>query len=336
MDDIVNFVAFSSNQMVGKKFSMFRVSSKSRIGWIKGNSLIHGGEILAPSQLVYLTYRKNHKKEPSIRLSISTGAAAHTDKEEALYKGVCEVVERDAFMIHYLNKLSPPILDLENAPDDDIKKIWKMFRRSNLELYVLDMTTDIPIPTFSTLIIDRTEIGPAVVISNKPGFDMKQVILGSIAEATKSWRARRRRLGGKPNLKPIKNKAEEISDLKERALFWSNTDMIEHISFLTRGRKKNVILESAPESSHERLDKSVAYFKKNNFEVAAVDIAIKEAKDLGFYVYMILIPKLQPLYLNEKYRNLGGDRLYRVPISLGYFKEPKKEEELNNIIHPFV
>ncbi|MDP3758109.1 MAG: YcaO-like family protein, partial [Candidatus Daviesbacteria bacterium] len=141
------FAAFSVSQLKNDKFSRCRFDENSRFGWAAGKSLITGKKVLAPAQLIYLSY-KYKDQEPTIRQRISTGAAAYTDWEEALYRGICEVIERDAWMIHWLNELSPPRIDLENSPDEDLRKLTQIFRRKNLELHVLDITTDIPLPTF--------------------------------------------------------------------------------------------------------------------------------------------------------------------------------------------
>ena len=42
-----------------------------------------------------------------LRWAVTTGLATGQSLEEAIAKGILEVVERDAFMISYLNRLSP-------------------------------------------------------------------------------------------------------------------------------------------------------------------------------------------------------------------------------------
>ncbi|MDO8523020.1 MAG: YcaO-like family protein [bacterium] len=318
-----SFVSFSDSQLKEEKFELCRFGEDSRFGWVKGESLINGKNILVPAQLVYLSYTRNHREEPMIRRAISTGGAAHRSMEEALYRGVCEVIERDSWMIFWLNKLSPPVIDLENAPIGKIRKLSKLFKRYNLELYVLDFKTDIGIPTFCTLIIDRTGIGPAVVVANKTDLDSERALLGSVAEALKSWWGRKRRM-------------RQATGLQERGFLWSTPDMIPRADFLTKGPKVEFQISASPKESKKKLGVALEYFKKNNMEVAAVDITIPEAKWHGFYSTMVLIPGLQPMYLNEDFPYLGGNRLYQVPVKLGYFQKPKLEAELNQITHPHV
>lgn len=327
------FTAFSENQLRSEKFANCRFNDATRFGWVRGESLTGGEKKLVPAQLVYLTHRE---KEPVIRIPISTGAAAYTDREEAIYRGLCEAVERDAWMIFWLNKISPPLLDIEKIEDLEIQKVLESFRRARIEVYIMDFTTDIPIPTYGALLIDRTGVGPAVVITTKTDLDSRETLLGALAEAYKSWWVRRRRMAKNPDLEDIRKRALKLSSMEERSMLWSSPDMIPHIDFLIKGLKKPFLPTPAPISPSKRLAKALEFFKKNHSEVVAVDIAIPEARRSGFYCFMALVPELQPLYLNESYRYWGGRRLYEVPVRLGYFDKPKKEEELNPITHPYV
>jgi ribosomal protein S12 methylthiotransferase accessory factor len=55
-----------------------------------------------------------------------------------------------------------------------------------------------------------------------------------------------------------------------------------------------------------------------------------------FEIVKVVIPSLHPLYLNEKYKCFGGERIYDIPVKLGYYEKPLKEEELNQIPHFFL
>lgn len=67
-----------------------------------------------------------------------------------------------------------------------------------------------------------------------------------------------------------------------------------------------------------------------------VDVTRPEIKKRGFIVVKVIIPQLQPLYLYENFRYLGGERLYTVPEILGYRGAAKKETDLNSKPHPFL
>jgi ribosomal protein S12 methylthiotransferase accessory factor len=69
-----------------------------------------------------------------------------------------------------------------------------------------------------------------------------------------------------------------------------------------------------------------------------VDITpnIAAVRHTAFKVVMVIIPELQPMHLDERHPYLGGERLYQMPVTLGYKDRPSREEELNPFPHPFL
>ena len=165
------FITIPSVQKKEPGFSQWQFDENSIFQWDKCFSLLDKQSVFIPAQLIYVPY-KYLPGEPIIQLPISTGAAAGRSLKEALYRGICEAVERDAFMITYLNKISPPIIDLTFLKDNRIQKFLTIFNRYNLELYVLDITTNIGLPTVFVVIIDKTGIGPAVSVGAKTSLDI--------------------------------------------------------------------------------------------------------------------------------------------------------------------
>ena len=86
--------------------------------------------------------------------------------------------------------------------------------------------------------------------------------------------------------------------------------------------------------SGEKLKRLTKIFSDKNYELYYKDITISEFKKLNYYIVKVIIPKMQPIYLNEKYPLLGSDRLYSVPAKLGF--KNKLEDDLNKYPHPFL
>ena len=76
--------------------------------------------------------------------------------------------------------------------------------------------------------------------------------------------------------------------------------------------------------------------KKHSLEAVFVDVTTSQINKIGFKVVKVIIPQLQPLYLDEDFKYFGGRRLYSIPRVLGYTKAKTKEEDLNKIPHPFL
>jgi ribosomal protein S12 methylthiotransferase accessory factor len=287
--------------------------------------------------LVYVPYIYGHN-EPIIRLPITTGAAAGLNISDALYRGICEVVERDAFIIMYLNELSPPLVDLSSLNDDLIETLLTRFRDANLEAYVYDITTDIPIPAFLCLLIDRTGVGPAISVGAKASLNPEEAILGCIEESQQS-RHWLRTLKQDKTVKPPtrKTKWENISNLEQRGLLWSDVSMIPKLSFLLGAKKKSLSgdLHNKKRGRSDKLKTCLKILRERNQACYYVDVTTLDVEELGLKVVKVIMPKLQPLYLDERFRYWGGSRLRNVPKILGQ-KKADAQERLNPIPHPFL
>jgi ribosomal protein S12 methylthiotransferase accessory factor len=339
----LNPLSFASVSVSGNKFTpKLKIDGNSAFRWTKGFSFANKKKLLIPAQLIYIGY-KCHPNEPIIRQQLSTGAAAADSFEEALYKGVCEAVERDAFMITYLNKLSPPLIDAETIEEEEIQHLLKLFKRYKLELYLIDITTDITIPSVMAVIIDRTGVGPAVHVAAKTGLNIQQTIKGVIIEAiqgrlgfrdiafsTREAEERRRILEKDPS---------QIKTFKDRYLFWASLDSIANINFLLRGPKKKIsndeINKYQNTSNKEKLEIVLHLLEERGIDVYGLDLTLPQIKEEGLYVAKIVSPQLQPLYLDEELKHYS-ERLFRVPIMLGHKKKLFSEEELNPLPHPFL
>lgn len=306
----------------------------TKLHWLEGKSLMSDNKILVPAQLIYVPYM-HANTEPYLQIPISTGAAAGTSLESAIYRGICEVIERDSFMIHYLNKIHSPLIDLKDLAKKarDLNRIMTILNRYKLELFILDITTDLGMPSFAAIILDKTGLGPAVSVGLKSGLDIKQDIIGAIEESlmTRSW------IRDKfVYLEPSYKREKIIRTIEDRAHFWFSLDSIKYLDFwLKNNNVKKINIKTFKRSENE-LRNTIKLLKDKKIEVIYVDITDKKIKKYNFVVVKVIIPQLQPLYLDERYPYLEGIRLYDAPVKMGVLKKLKTEHQLNKIPHPFL
>ena len=111
--DPERFVLFHPEQYQAPDFPFQRITKDSRIAWARGFSLTHNRPALVPAALVHLGHQPENG-EPYFESGPVSGYACGNTVEEALLGAICEVVERDAFMVFWYNQL----------PDDDLKAIY--------------------------------------------------------------------------------------------------------------------------------------------------------------------------------------------------------------------
>jgi len=323
----LKFKSFSDLQ-ISEFGEDFIFNETTKFYWVKGYDILNRCEIFIPSQLVYVPY--SFLSEPIIRLPITTGSALDINYKNVILKGICEVLERDAFMIYWLNKINPIEIRVDN---------FKEFRKIKIYLdeYLLDwkvflLKIDLKVPVILSVIIDKSNYGPKISVGLDSNLDILSSIKKSLFEA----------IGGRLfakicRLKNIKvGKYDEIDSHKKRSLYWAKNKSIKHLDFILNTPKRMSINEirkiMRPVKNQKDLINSI---KKVKYNILAVNMTSPDVLKLSsFKIVKILIPELVPLYLNEHYKYLGSERIYTVPEKLGY--SPLCEKELNKIPHPFL
>lgn len=332
--DFKDLVSFSVNQLKHLP-ERFQVNRKDKFYCVKGISLHDNRSVVVPAQFVFVPYHFNNEK--IVRLPISTGGASGTSLCGALTRGILEVIERDAFMLHYLNKIWGQLIDFSS--NTKLLKIKEYFKKYNLELYLINLKTDLNVYTIMTLIIDRTGVGPAVSAGLKSGLDPYRVAIGSIEEG---WHSRpwiRDDLNFIPDLKQIMQEGKSLTDLKKRGLFWADVSMIKHVNMWFK-KSKSIKFSSLHNLSKENPTQDLQYIvnelREKDHDIYYVDITRPEVKKYGFVVIKAIIPSLQPLHLDEPYIYLGGRRLYETPLEMKLNKISLTESDLNDVPHFFL
>lgn len=329
----------SQKQKRDKKFHRFIYTEDSRFNWATGRFLFENKKVLIPAQLVYVPYFYK-KNEPILRLPISTGAALGTDLCSTLARGIFEVIERDSFMIFYLNKLTAPEVDMETS-SLRLKRIRRYFGRYELDLRLFDFTSDLNVPVFVAFLIDCTGVGPCISVGLKSGFNKEEVAVGAVEEAqhTRGWMRNEKSSVLKKEYQQILSRAQNISTTRQRGLFWFTDKHASKLDFWldSTNCKKVVIRKGSFLKSGAKSDllKVKEILQNKNINAYYVDITTPEVAKLGLYVIKVIIPELHPLYLDEEFPYLGGNRLDKVPFELGYMTQ-KISSRLNDFPHPFL
>jgi ribosomal protein S12 methylthiotransferase accessory factor len=297
--------------------------------WVRTTSLTSKDTRYIPLQLVSLKYIARDAHEPFIRMPLSTGGAAGATLDEALLAGVLEVIERDAYMIGWLNQIAGNRVDIHSSPK--LREVADLFKRYHLELHIVELPTDFSIPVFLSIVIDRTGIGYAVVVGAKAGFDCEDVALDVACDIVHGRHAYRRQDMG------VIEKDVHIN-LRTRAHLWRSVDRICDIEPLLTGPirpleyfKERYAEASSISDANGRLNFLKKKLNELNLDAYWVDVTAEQLHEIKVPVVMVSIPKMQPLYVDECFPYHGGERLKNVPQKLGlpYRKNPPE------VSHPF-
>ncbi|MHA1304730.1 MAG: YcaO-like family protein [Candidatus Heimdallarchaeaceae archaeon] len=311
-----DFVNFRDSDLNFRRQEYLEKIKSSKIKWVEGRDASNGSKILIPTQLVYVDY--NFEGEPMIRPRVSTGAAAHETFEEAFYSGILENIERDSYMISFLSQKSLPKINLKNG----FLKELDYFKRYLLDLYVFETTTDLGIPSFMCLNIDRTGLGPAVSVGLKSDLDPNKAIRGSIKESQQVRQWIRNLWIQKDS--PKISKPEDIKEIEDRGFYWYDLDRINDLDYLLNTPD----IKDAREIKSPVIEKRnlVAYLKEKGIDSYSVDLTAEPFREAGFYVIRAIQPQLHPLFLDESFPCYWSERL----------EKELNGREVNKTPHPFM
>jgi ribosomal protein S12 methylthiotransferase accessory factor len=102
---------------------------------------------LMPAQLAQYPFRLHVPDEPILNPLTSNGMAGHFSRDEAILAGLKELIQRDAFLIYWLNNLTPRHIDVSGIVDPQFQRLLAYARAYRTDLYFLDLETDLPVPT---------------------------------------------------------------------------------------------------------------------------------------------------------------------------------------------
>jgi len=299
---------------------------KKKFYWAKTIRLSDKSEYFLPAHLVFLDYFTEDFM--NLTVSMSTGAASATDIPTALLRGIYEVIERDTFMTTYLTKARVKRIDVSTIHNKKVQFIHSQSKKYQFELFLFDITNDFGIPSFLSILVDQTGIGPGILIGTKTSLNVIEAIIGSMEEAFMG-RVWARVMIQKRKSNNLTIKGERIKTKEQRALFWSNPRMINKLDFLFREKENAFRNKNYPTSVEESLAIVVQKIQKKGFEIYYRDITHKIFKSSKFVTVKTFIPGMQPLYLDEGQKVLVLKRLNDVSK---YFKQ--KVLEINEVPHP--
>ncbi len=112
------------------------------IPWIAGWDIMNDEEILVPANAVFHPMPSDYKR---LFRTNTSGLASGNVIEEAIFHGLAEVIERDAWaLVEATRKTGPLIGDVE---DGLARGLLDKFAAAEVDVYLRDITSDIGVPT---------------------------------------------------------------------------------------------------------------------------------------------------------------------------------------------
>jgi ribosomal protein S12 methylthiotransferase accessory factor len=328
-------VLYSTRQYQTPGFAYPRATPDVDIGWVWGRELPSGRNVSIPAALVYL-YGNGAGGPDFFCPPTSNGLAAGPTLEAAIVSGLCELVERDAFLMTWMNRLPAPEVDLSMA-GPAARGIRDHYSRFGLETRVFDVTTDIPIPAMMALSIDRTGQSPAAVVGLGSHLDPAVAVLKALFEICQVRPGETRRAEETRSKGKTLSAYADVKTLEDHSGFFTTLDRLKEFDFLQRNDAPRAVTarpsldRGSPDAN---LEQTVDVLTRAGCRVAYVDLTTDDVSPFGIRVVRTFATGLQPIHFGYGEERLGGGRLFEVPRLLGYGATTRTEADLNPCPHP--
>ena len=291
-----------------------RLDPDAEIDWTPVWSITQERHRYLPTSMLYSMAPE--QRGPTGLIADSNGCAAGNTVEEAILQGFYELVERDAFGIWWYNRLRVPAVDLSSFDDDYLASAADYYGRCERDLWMLDVTSDIGIPTF-------------VALSRRPDAKTEDIIYGAGAHADPRTAALRAICELNQCLtwlpRPGSGDGRPMID-DPLALWWWKTARLADCSWLAPAADKPLRTASqypAIESGDLRddVEHGRALVEARGLEFLVLD---QTRPDIGMPVVRVVVPGMRHFW-----ERFAPGRLYDVPVSLGWREGPLHEADLN-------
>lgn len=159
-----------------------RSDPESESSWVMGYDIMNNEEILVPANAVFFPISPKYKWffRPN-----TNGLASGNKIEEAIFHGLTEVIERDAWSLVEASHIPPP--NIQNIGDGLIGELLNKFSKAMVAVYLKDITTDIGIPTCAAASDDIKLKDPTLLMSGAGAHTNANVaILRALTEVAQS------------------------------------------------------------------------------------------------------------------------------------------------------
>ena len=312
------FVGASSEQRAGNP--RLRLALEDEFLWIRGYSLTQRRDVYVPAQLASAAHFKAPFKqdthEPRIRTPITTGLATWPTKDGAILGGALEVLERDAYMIMWLNQLTLPRIDLApwRAKDKALDDFLTDCERYRFRIHAMRLPTDAPTDAVCAVVEDTTDHLPRFSIGIKAHRDIGRCLEGAITEAMRARQNARgyeRQYIDKVLAKPINH--------MERNAYWTEARRAAGLSFLIEGPIEFVAPSPwSADTPSEHLERIRKWALEKHYEMLTVSMGSSAKNPLPWHIEMVIMPDLQPMHQDESFPYGSGTRLKEIPEQFGY------------------
>ena len=322
----------------GFPFKAFHPDRK--MNWVWGYSFLQERPLLVPELPAYYSLGCGQ----GFVYETSNGCALGGSLEEAIFYAILEVVERDSFLMTWYAQLGLPRLDLHSVNDQELKLMVERVRTiAGYDLHLFNATMEHGIPSIWALAKNKIEKGLNIICAAGAHLDPIRAAKSAIHELAGMMLTLDEKFEkNREKYVQMLHDSSLVRQMEDHGMLYGLPQAQERLQFLLDDNRSLRTFDEEFNWKPRHADLTndlrdmLQVLNQIDLDVIVVDQTTPEISRNGLYCVKVLIPGMLPMTFGHHLTRLTGlERVLRVPMELGYVKQPLTYEQLNPYPHPF-
>ena len=331
------------NDEVKEQYGFDTFSEDKSYRWRRVVNLADGLDYYLPEQVMYYDAQMV-SGEKRFMYETSNGCAMGGTYEEAVVYAMLELVERDAFLMHWYNRIAPKQLDISGVKNDYLRDVVRYMTCIGYEIRVMDITMETGIPAIWVAAIDRNYHGK-MKCYNAAGahINPEKALEGALVEVATSIGIYDRMIrSGRldEQLEKLKRHPEAVIGIEDHVFFYALEENFHNIEPYYLNEQKVDFTERfrdwyGREDRTFTLEQFAERFRKYHRDIYVGVLESKVNRELGLWCVKAVVPSMLTMTFGVKNQRLNLDRIRKGAVAAGIADREIPEEEINVTPHPF-
>jgi ribosomal protein S12 methylthiotransferase accessory factor len=274
----------------------------------------------------------------------SNGCALGGSVEEAIFHGILEVFERDAFLMTWYAQLPLTRIDPYSSCDRELHLMLdRIYTVAGYEVHLFDATMEHQIPSIFAIARNKKEKGFHLICAAGTHLDPIKATKNAIHELSGMMLT----LDAKAEQQRTKyidmiDKPHLVRQMPDHSMLYSIPETEYRLHFLLKQQERIQTFQqmNQPPISETDLTDDLQHLiqtcKNIDLDVIVVNQTTTELERNELHCVKVIIPGMLPMTFGHHLTRLTGlPRVLQVPKKLGYVKNELTLDQLNPHPHPF-
>jgi len=271
--------------------------------------------VLIPRHLGFYSF-VGAKNEPAFVIEGSNGCAIGNCPEEAIFHGLLEVIERDAFLLAWYSQKTPRRFDLMDSTDPEVRCRVRILESHGFQIEAFDITTEFGVPAVCVLAIRNDNEMPSAVCTPGAHLYPELAVKKAIQELTSMTSRLRIDSTNHDVVRRIDELAEDVTRAKdawEHLLCYCSPASRHYFDFFLSGIQRTSLknlneysCDMWADDLGDELQSLIRRVLAQNLDVVVVNHTAPEHSLAGLFNYKVLVPGTVPIGWGARLQRFQG------------------------------